>query len=109
MINPLSIGTCLAKSSLVFHNLLLTLTFYFFVNSQLIPFVLTLSLASSISLYPIVLLAPALIQMTKSNRSILRSFAVIILFGIVSAGILFANYTLNHQSWSFIESTYSFM
>lgn len=109
MINPLSIGTCLAKSSLVFHNLLLTLTFYFFVNTQLIPFILTLSLASSISLYPIVLLAPALIQLTKTNRSIIRISLVIILFALASAGILAANYALNHQSWSFIESTYSFI
>lgn len=84
MINPLSIGTCLAKSSLVFHNLLLTATFYFFVTcensavfepvsfaaprlDQLVPFILTLCLASSISLYPVVLLVPALLQFSKTD------------------------------------------
>jgi len=88
MINPLSIGTCLAKSSLVFHNLLLTMTFYFFMSckiiiflcliilrkktcyiGQLLPFIITLCLASSISLYPIVLIAPALLQFSK-NRDV---------------------------------------
>lgn len=33
--NPLSIGTCIAKSSLVFHNFLLTMTFYFFMTCKL--------------------------------------------------------------------------
>ena len=125
MINPLSIGTCLAKSSLVFHNLLLTMTFYFFMTckiilssvqnfsnfdslDQLIPFLITLCLASSISLYPVVLIAPALLQFSK-NRSMARLFLVISLFLLMSVGILFLNFFLNHQSWSFIESTYSFM
>jgi hypothetical protein len=67
MINPLSIGTCIAKSSLVFHNLLLTMTFYFFMTYQLLPFIITLCLASSISLYPIVLIAPALLQFSKND------------------------------------------
>ncbi|CAF1236162.1 unnamed protein product [Rotaria sordida] len=112
MINPLSIGTCLAKSSLVFHNLLLTMTFYFFITYQLLPFIITLCLTSSISLYPIILIAPALLQFSKNNsnnRSIIRICLVIILFIIVSFGILILNFFLNHQSWSFIESTYSFI
>ncbi|CAF4325875.1 unnamed protein product, partial [Rotaria sp. Silwood2] len=67
MINPLSIGTCLAKSSLVFHNLLLTMTFYFFMTYQLLPFIVTLCLVSSISLYPVILIAPALLQFSKTN------------------------------------------
>jgi len=105
--NPLSIGTCLAKSSLIFHNLLLTTTFYFFMTHQLIPFVVTLALTSSISLYPIVLIAPALLQF--SSNSIVRMFFVLILFGLTSTGILYTNFLLNHNSWSFIESTYSFI
>jgi hypothetical protein len=36
---------------------------------QLIPFIVTLCLASSISLYPIVLIAPALLQFSK-NRDV---------------------------------------
>ncbi|CAF4309690.1 unnamed protein product [Rotaria sp. Silwood2] len=87
MINPLSIGTCLAKSSLVFHNLLLTMTFYFFMTYQLLPFIVTLCLVSSISLYPVILIAPALLQFSKTNannRSLIRIFLIIILFVIVS-------------------------
>jgi GPI-GlcNAc transferase complex PIG-U subunit len=84
MINPFSIGTCIAKSSLVFHNLLLTMTFYFFMTckniiyyreiastsfylDQLVPFIIALCLASSISLYPIILIAPALLQFSKNS------------------------------------------
>ncbi|CAF0780998.1 unnamed protein product [Adineta steineri] len=112
MINPLSIGTCVAKSSLVFHNLLLTMTFYFFMTYQLLPFIITLCLASSVSLYPIVLIAPALLQFSKNNsnqRSIIRIFFVLFLFISITIGILFLNFFLNHQSWSFLESTYSFI
>jgi hypothetical protein len=40
---------------------------------QLIPFIVTLCLASSISMYPVVLIAPALLQFSK-NRDV--SFAI---------------------------------
>ena len=96
---------------------------------QLIPFIVTLCLASSISLYPVILIAPALLQFSrnrdvssfhfqepssmflclKNHRSIFRVLLVIILFALVSVGILVLNFFLNHQSWSFIDSTYSFM
>ncbi|CAF1097648.1 unnamed protein product [Adineta ricciae] len=112
MINPLSIGTCIAKSSLVFHNLLLTMTFYFFITYQLIPFVVLLAVTSSISLYPVVLIVPALLQFSKTKTtsfSIMRALPVIILFVLAVAGILYLNFFLNHQSWSFLESTYSFI
>ncbi|CAF0937515.1 unnamed protein product [Adineta steineri] len=112
MVNPLSIGTCVAKSSLVFHNLLLTMTFYFFVTYQLLPFILTLCLASSISLYPIVLIVPGLVQFsnnTNNKRSIIRIVFILILFIMVNISILYLNFYLNHQSWSFIDAIYSFI
>ncbi|CAF4444756.1 unnamed protein product, partial [Adineta steineri] len=79
---------------------------------QLLPFIITLCLASSVSLYPIVLIAPALLQFSKNNsnqRSIIRIFFVLFLFISATIGILFLNFFLNHQSWSFLESTYSFI
>ncbi|UJR37524.1 hypothetical protein I4U23_030226 [Adineta vaga] len=112
MVNPLSIGTCVAKSSLVFHNLLLTMTYYFFMTYQLIPFILTLCLVSSISMYPIVLIVPGLLQFslnTNKQRSIVRTIFVFILFVCMSLGILFVNFSINHQSWSFLDAIYNFI
>ncbi|CAF0885063.1 unnamed protein product [Adineta ricciae] len=112
MVNPLSIGTCVAKSSLVIHNLLLTMTFYFFMTYRLIPFIFTLCLASSISMYPIVLIVPGLLQFSSNannKRSIVRMFLVFALFVCTNVTLLFVNFHINHQSWSFIDAIYHFI
>ncbi|CEQ42911.1 SPOSA6832_04791, partial [Sporobolomyces salmonicolor] len=112
LLHPFSVATTLARSSTVFSNLFLALALESAVAGSLLSSVFLLSLATHLSLYPILLLPPLLIfahHMRSPNgaRRSLKSDAArgALAFVAHQALLLGASRWLT-GSWDFISSVY---
>lgn len=112
LFNPLTIATCIARPTSVITNAFILYAIASAATARSFTFILALSFASYLSLYPILLFPPlALIcydqRAQKSKPENAFVFTSIHLFGLGTAisALLYLSYTLT-GSWQFIASTY---
>ncbi|KAI8900302.1 GPI transamidase subunit PIG-U [Globomyces pollinis-pini] len=108
LLNPFSIAACIAQSTQVFSTLGSALALYFAYKGHRRASMFTLSIATYLSLYPIVFIAPCILFLEHANkigmkRTIYKSFAGLLFY---TSGFLYLSYLLIGD-WSFIEATYS--
>jgi len=112
LFNPLTVATCIARPTSVITNTFILYAIANAVAARSLTFILSLSFASYLSLYP-VLLFPPLALICYDQRARLggvpsgASFTLAHLVGMAAAisGLLYISYSLT-GSWQFIASTY---
>lgn len=110
--NPLTVATCLARPTSVITNTFILYAIANAVTARSLTFILSLSCASYLSLYPI-LLFPSLALVCYDQRARLAgpenayTFTFAHLGGLTAtiAGLLYVSFGLT-GSWQFIASTY---
>lgn len=128
-LNPFSVASCAAQSTVTIHNLILLLWLYFLVqgNRSLLSY-LFLALHAHISVYTVVLIIPSIsfviqkleyFSASNNNSSSIRKLTVqdyvstalkhLLLFGALLASIFGANWVLEDYNLRFIECTYYFV
>ncbi|CAJ0596328.1 unnamed protein product [Cylicocyclus nassatus] len=105
LLNPITIGSSAILSISVLHNLISAAVVYFFSKGLLLPCVAFLSLSSSLSLYPVVILASVLLRFPSLQERINAVLGLIIGFCVFTG----LNWLLNGMKWNFIEDTYGFI
>lgn len=109
LFNPLSIFNCAGLTSTVFSNLFLSLALYGLVDRRVLLYFLCIVIESQRNLYPVILLAPAVLVFNKDNK-LKRALYVIAFYVALSAIMLMLNYMLiGKKSWNFIDGTLGFM
>ncbi|KAL9095833.1 MAG: hypothetical protein Q9165_001830 [Trypethelium subeluteriae] len=117
LFNPFTILTCLARPTSVFTNLFITLATTKAAQGATSTYIIALSFASYLSLYPVFLFPPLAILCydrqasltTKSDRYSSPIAFTITHVSALAAGIgalLYLSYFLTGFSWEFIPSTY---
>ncbi|KHJ88343.1 GPI transamidase subunit PIG-U [Oesophagostomum dentatum] len=105
LLNPITIACSAILSISVLHNLIAAGIVYFFSTGLLIPCVFLLSVSSSLSLYPLVILASLLLRFPSLQERLLAVGGLAMGF----ASIVLLNWLLNGMNWNFIEDTYGFI
>uniref|UniRef100_UPI00358FF5AD phosphatidylinositol glycan anchor biosynthesis class U protein isoform X2 n=1 Tax=Myxine glutinosa TaxID=7769 RepID=UPI00358FF5AD len=118
LLNPLTIATCVARSTCALHNLLLALLMLATQNNSIILSAVFLALASYESLYPVVLLLPVILQLAQKEvkgKLTLRNpylLCFILEYTVVFLGclsvLLMLSYSLLYSS-DFIPAVYGFI
>lgn len=119
MLNPYSIAVCLARSTGIFHNLLVLLAFFFTMKAQTILSTLCLAFATYESFYPLVLCVPAALffhQYSVLNKksgkeessSLVYFLTTLGLFSFWFLMLLAVSYHLD-ESAQFVSSIYGFI
>lgn len=118
-LNPFSICSCVAQSTIVIHNFILLLWFCFLLNNQTILSFFFLALHANITVYSLVFVVPSISFLIQ--KSVTHSLAphktnklsIIIqhlaLFFTLTALVFGFNLFLEDNSTRFIESTYLFI
>ncbi|KAI9831102.1 MAG: hypothetical protein M1819_005190 [Sarea resinae] len=117
LFNPLTIATCIARPTSVFTNAAILLAIAKATDGSTIPFVLALSFASYLSLYPILLFPPLVLLCydrltrasdTKKPPQSALQFSVFRLGELAAAigTLLYLSYLITGTSWEFLYSTY---
>jgi phosphatidylinositol glycan class U len=112
LLNPFTVATCLARSTLVFTNTAVLTAVAKAVKGDALPATLALAMSGYLSLYP-VLLFPALVLLAydmhprPKQRTSLANFAagMTALFLGALGGLLGLSYVITN-SWEFLRSTY---
>src|SRR6218665_929129 len=120
MLNPLSIASCVAKSTAVLNNLVVALAMLFILKGNRVGSSIFIAAAAYLSMYPIMLVVPAAIFIAqKESKSTTGKFPKIQL-AVISAIqttvctvsalglLLFTSHSLQ-GSWNFLTSTYGFI
>ncbi|VDM83252.1 unnamed protein product [Strongylus vulgaris] len=89
----------------VLHNLIAAAFVFYFSTGLLLPCLALLSFSSSLSLYPVVILASILLRFPSIHERLLAVAGLTTGFGF----IIVMNWLLNGMNWSFIEDTYVFI
>ena len=114
LLNPFTIATCIGRPSSLFTNCAILHAISNAVSGKPVSSVLALGLASYLSLYPTLLLAPIILlcydrqaRDAKAPPS-MGTFAIkhIFVFSAASTWFLYASYVLTGGSWEFLSSTY---
>lgn len=123
LFNPYSIMNCIGQTMTVWSNFLLAGFLLAMAHRQLLLSVAFLAVEVQQNLYPIILIVPLIInhattaggekakkqdkddQSFKWPRAIVASGAIAVVLGVVA----YLNFVINHQQWSFIDSTFGFM
>uniref|UniRef100_A0A1I8MAW0 GPI transamidase subunit PIG-U n=1 Tax=Musca domestica TaxID=7370 RepID=A0A1I8MAW0_MUSDO len=109
LFNPLSIFNSAGLTSTVFSNLLLSLALYGLIDHHLLMFLFAAVIESHRNLYPVILLAPAVLVFNK-NGKLKTILHVIVPFIVLSFALFRLNYSLmGDESWNFIDGTLGFM
>ncbi|XP_031562944.1 phosphatidylinositol glycan anchor biosynthesis class U protein-like [Actinia tenebrosa] len=110
LLNPYSVSTCVAQSTIIFTNLGLTLALFGALKGSSPLATLGIALATYHSLYPIMLLAPVTLIVIKYDEgSQLSGMCKCgMLFTVWIAGLLGLSYSF-FNSWDFIKATYGFI
>lgn len=111
LLNPYTIASCVAMTSTVWTNLLLSSFLYSLVTSNVIFACISLALATYQSLYPAVLMVPLCLQLVHSNPnvSIVKTISsTIILFLACLSSLLFLSAEICGD-WTFLNSVYGFI
>ncbi|KAJ3114512.1 hypothetical protein HK100_001646 [Physocladia obscura] len=107
LLNPLSIAACLSRSSLAFNSLAVIAAIHAAVTcGNRVWSMFFLSLATYLSIYPVMLVLPCAIFVAPSNKQHLQSiFSCAVLFSVfLLAWLGLSNLLMG--SWNFIEATY---
>jgi GPI-anchor transamidase subunit U len=108
LLNPFSLMSLFARSTLLFSNLITTWAIYSAVSKRQVRAVVLLALAVTLSIYPLCL-APAMILLCtefggdKGTDGQVRRLSLIF---VASVGIFVGLSALPTQSWDFVGSTY---
>jgi phosphatidylinositol glycan class U len=103
LLNPLTIVSCVAKSTLLFTNLSITMALLSALKQKSRPAMFWIALASYLSFYPAMLVPALILVLSKSFQPrLILAFA-----GWVCA--LFAISRIFVGSWDFIQATYGIM
>ncbi|XP_011291337.2 phosphatidylinositol glycan anchor biosynthesis class U protein [Musca domestica] len=109
LFNPLSIFNSAGLTSTVFSNLLLSLALYGLIDHHLLMFLFAAVIESHRNLYPVILLAPAVLVFNK-NGKLKTILHVIVPFIVLSFALFRLNYSLmGDESWNFIDGTLGFI
>lgn len=112
LLNPFTIATCLARSTIAFTNTAILTGIAKAVDGDIGPAILAISMASYLSLYPVLLLPPVImLAYDAKNRSKTPSFSKYAakyagLFLVCISGLLGLSYFITSNSWEFLRSTY---
>lgn len=117
LLNPLSIASCVAKSTAVLNNLAVALVFLFTLKANRFAVSIFIAVATYLSLYPIVLVVPAAIFIAQkdSNSINLRNHIAVIsvvqtvICTCCAVGLLLYGSHELQGSWNFLEPTYGFI
>ncbi|KAJ3054045.1 hypothetical protein HK097_002780 [Rhizophlyctis rosea] len=107
LLNPYAIIACLAKSTQLFSSLGAVMGIYFATRGKLPPAMLCLAVATYLSFYPLVLLAPVALLLSDTRKTSVLNITTtsIPLFTVYLGGLLGVSYLLA-GSWQFLSSTY---
>jgi len=112
LLNPYIIANCAAMTGTVWANLLLAIFLLSFVSGWMVPACVTLALATYQSLYPILLLLPLLLNLTKRlesrNEKLHQSVKICSVFAVSLALLLVISAEICGD-WSFLGATYGFI
>ncbi|KAI9783580.1 MAG: hypothetical protein M1816_001331 [Peltula sp. TS41687] len=116
LFNPFTIATCLARSPSVFTNWAILYAIERAVSGDTLTSMVALSLASYLSLYPILLLPPLILLCFDRQKKIKKTSHNVLDFAMSSFGIvtsvimalLYLSYVITGGSWEFLSSTYGF-
>lgn len=113
LFNPFSIATCVARPTSVFTNCAILYAIERAVTGNALTSMFALSLASYLSLYPVLLFPPLILlsfdwRKSDSVKQSLPLFTLtnIFIFFLSLAGLLYLSYLITGGSWEFIRSTY---
>jgi len=103
LFNPFTIVSCVGKSTILLQNLAILCSIFFGLKGLSYLSVFSLSIASYLSIYPVILLLP-LWRLFPRKESLV--FVVTMFVGFFG-GLLYLSYALLH-SWSYFFETYEF-
>ncbi|KAI8608305.1 GPI transamidase subunit PIG-U, partial [Chytriomyces sp. MP71] len=111
LLNPLSIVTCLAKSTLLFNSAAVVAGVYFAVKGESVYSMFFLALATYLSVYPFMLVFPCGVLIASHSKSKVcctpfpTTISSVIVFTVFFLALLGVS-NLFTGSWNFLESTY---
>ncbi|KAH7406169.1 GPI transamidase subunit PIG-U [Phaeosphaeria sp. MPI-PUGE-AT-0046c] len=113
LLNPFTIATCIARSTLAFSNLFILTAIAKASHGASITFILALSFAAYLSMHPILLFPPLLILLydTRAMKTKTKpdpwSFTAVHTLGLgLAVGALLAISAFMTGSWDFLAATY---
>ncbi|CAG8759824.1 3624_t:CDS:2 [Cetraspora pellucida] len=95
LFNPLTVASCLSRSTLLFTNLSIVLGIYYSLRNNKSYGMFWIAMATYLSFYPLMLVIPAILILTNNTS---------LYIGWLS-GLLILSYLLV-DSWDFMQSTY---
>lgn len=109
LFNPYSILSCVGQTTTVWSNFLLAIFFYCMIRKWTLPTIIALALETQRNFYPVVLIVPAVLVLTKDAKNkILAGAVVVVLYCLVVVGLSFVAFSIT-GNWKFIDSTLGFM
>ncbi|XP_020893330.1 phosphatidylinositol glycan anchor biosynthesis class U protein [Exaiptasia diaphana] len=110
LLNPYTIGSCVAQSTIIFTNLGLALSLYGALKGNCLLATLGVACAAYHSLYPIMLLVPVTLILLKimQDYSIIHTLKIVLLCLLWTSALLGLSYSL-FNSIDFIKASYGFI
>jgi len=116
LLNPYTIGSCVAHSTVMFTNLAITAALLFSLKGSTLLSTLGVALGAYLSLYPVTLLAPVVLILMKgrsidielSKKTVVFVCRVIFSFIIWTVLLLSMSYHM-FNSWDFLTATHGFI
>ncbi|XGW24769.1 hypothetical protein V3C99_006324 [Haemonchus contortus] len=104
-LNPIPVASVAVLSLSVIHNLIIAGIVYFFCSGLIVPCIMLLCVSASLSIYPIIIVAPILIRFPYLQERLLTIGGLLLGFVIM----LITSWVSNHMNWDFIDDTYGFI
>ncbi|KAK6034445.1 GPI transamidase subunit PIG-U, partial [Cooperia oncophora] len=104
-LNPITIACSAVLSISVLHNFITAGIVYFFCSGLILPCVVLLSVSTSLSVYPVIIVASILLRFPSLQERLLTVAGLSIGFATLVA----LNWLSNNMNWNFIEDTYGFI
>jgi len=116
LMNPYTIGSCVAHSTVVFTNLAVTIALLCSLKGSVLLSTLGVAFGAYHSLYPVTLLAPVILILMKvrsfeaelNNKTIVFVGKVFVSFIVWMVVLLGMSYQV-FKSWDFLAATYGFI
>ncbi|KAJ3332035.1 hypothetical protein HDU76_001493 [Blyttiomyces sp. JEL0837] len=110
LLNPYSIASCVAKSSLGFNSFAIAAGIFYATRGRKNLSILFIALASYLSIYPLMLLAPCVLLIAEVNKQRIFTVATssLFLWGAYTVSLLWLSFILVGD-WDFLQSTYGVM
>lgn len=103
--NPITIACTAVLSISILHNVLIAVLVYLFCSGLHVPCVAVLSICTSFSIYPVIIVASVLLRFPSVRQRVYTLGGTT--FGFVAMVLL--NWLLNDMNWKFLEHTYGFI